>query len=242
MDYRIQYLNNIIDLANSKLKNERNEIKRKVYKSTIDVAYKLIDKVNLENRIYKNDTDKINTYVLGSKGKSFISRLIRKYQRGFPYTHIAYAIDISEKNNPIVIEAWHIPYKPYYKPPFLKGGGIYLYNFSVLHTPETEFTIFCIQLTKRQKRSLETFLLDKVYRSLKGQIHYDFKGILGFATYSDYQNEQNYFCSELVFDAYKRGAEINLLNFIPPYEVSPRIFLLTPYLKEVYTTKLIVNE
>jgi hypothetical protein len=167
---------------------------------------------------------KVKAYILASKGKSFVSRLIRKYQRGFPYTHIAYVLK-PDKHNPLVIEAWHEPYKITFKPPFLEGGGVYMYRFGDNHTPGTEFTIFSVDVTEEQKQKIEEFLYNTLGRS-----KYDFKGILGFATFSDYQNPNKWFCSELVFTAFQ-NAGVKLLNFIEPWKVSPRILLLSPLLK-----------
>jgi hypothetical protein len=170
-------------------------------------------------------------YVLASKGKSFVSRLIKKYQRGFPYTHIAYVLDISDKYNPLVIEAWHLPMKPSIRFPFVKGGGVYRYKFSQQHTPDTEFTIFSIDVTDEQKSKIEEFLFKQLGKE------YDFKGIFGFASYSDIQDKDKWFCSELVFAAFK-NAGIELLRQIEPYKVSPRLFLLSPYLKKEFDSIL----
>jgi hypothetical protein len=178
---------------------------------------------------------KIKTYVLASKGKSFVSRLIRKFQQGFPYTHIAYVLE-PDKENPLVIEAWHQPYRFTFKPPFLTGGGVYQYYFAPNHTPGTEFTIFSIEVTPEQKEKIENFLIEQLGRS-----KYDFKGILGFATFSDYQNPNKWFCSELVYAAYKQ-AGVELLNFIEPYKVTPRIFLLSPYVKKEFDGKTPVKK
>ena len=170
-------------------------------------------------------------YILASKGISFTSRLIRKYQRGFPYTHIAYVLSLDKPNNPIVIEAWHMPMKFYWKFPFVRGGKVYNYRFSINHTPGTKFTIFSVEVTEKQKKDIENFLFDQIGKE------YDFKGILGFATYSDVQDMDKWFCSELVFAAFKY-AGIDLLKNIEPYKVSPRLFLLSPYLNKEFDSVL----
>ena len=171
-------------------------------------------------------------YILASKGKSFISKLIKRYQRGFPYTHIAYVLNIRDRFNPLVIEAWHLPFKFTFRFPFIKGGGVYKYRFSEQHTPGTEFTIFSIEVTNEQKEKIENFLLNQLGKE------YDFKGIFGFASYSDLQDTDKWFCSELVFAAFKY-AGVELLKNIEPYKVSPRIFLLSPFLKKEFDSILI---
>jgi len=173
----------------------------------------------------------VKAYILASRGKSFVSRLIKKYQRNYPYTHIAYVLDLTDKYNPFVIEAWHLPMRPYWKFPFVKGGGVYMYKFSEQHTPGTEFTIFSVQVTEEQKQKIEEFLFDQLGKE------YDFKGIFGFASYSDVQDMNKWFCSELVFAAFKY-AGINLLRDIPAYKVSPRLFLLSPLLKKEFDSIL----
>jgi len=181
----------------------------------------------------KEDNNNITTkaYILASKGISFVSKLIRKYQRNYPYTHIAYILDLDIKDNPLVIEAWHTPMKPSIKFPFVDGGGVYNYRFNVNHTPGTEFSVFSVNVTIEQKNKIETFLFKQLGKK------YDYKGILGFATYSELQDKDRWFCSELVFEAFKQ-AGIELLRNIPSYKVSPRLFLLSPFLNYEYTTRL----
>jgi len=167
-------------------------------------------------------------YILASKGKGFISNLIKKFQQNFPYTHIAYVLK-PDKHNPYVIEAWHEPYNFTVKPPFITGGGVYEYYFGYNHEPGTEFTIFSIDITNEQRKKIEEFLKHQL-----GKSKYDFKGILGFATFSDYQNPEKWFCSELVYAAFLNAGIRLLSNFIEPHKVTPRIFLLSPYLKKEF--------
>jgi hypothetical protein len=196
----------------------------------------------------------VKTYILATKGKGVISSLIRKYQRGFPYTHIAYVYKLEEFENPIIIEAWHLPVKfelekkkikiptskifslitkrdieITIKKPKIRIGGLRLGYLRDLHDKGVEYSIFEIEVKKEQKDLIEIFLL----KQLSSKREYDLKGIFGFATFSDIEDKKKWFCSELVFTAYKY-AGIDLLKYIEPYKVSPRLFLLSPLLKKIY--------
>jgi hypothetical protein len=204
--------------------------------------------------ISSNKNKLVDTYILASEGISLISNLIKKYQRGFPYTHIAYVYKWNEKdnrlkNNPIVIEAWHLPVRKKFmekrikilgkkiitvKIPKIQFGGVFLRDFASSHTIGTKFSIFRVKTTLEQKEKIEEFLFDKVRKTELGLVEYDLKGFFGFITFSKNSDDKNaYFCSELVFSAYKY-AGIELLKNIEPYKVSPRLLLLSPYLEKVY--------
>ncbi len=157
-------------------------------------------------------------YILASKGISLTSRLIRWWQWGFPYTHIAYCFDISNPNDPIVVEAW--------------WDGVRKGWFSEVHTPGTEFAVYSIQVTDGQKKRIEEFLQRQLGKP------YDWLGILGFPL-RDWKLERKdrWFCSELVFTAFQK-AGVELLKNTHPSEVSPRLFLKSPLLKFEYTAKL----
>jgi len=192
----------------------------------------------------------VDTYILASKGISLVSRLIRKYQRGFEYTHIAYVLDFkSNPNNPYVIEAWHLPIKLRkekkeikifnkriltIEKPKLQFGGVFKRHFKESHTKGTHFSIFRVKTTLEQKERIEEFLFRQVERTQKGLVEYDFKGFFGFILFADeFEDKNKWFCSELVFYAYKQ-AGIDLLKNIEHYKVSPRLLLLSPLLEKVY--------
>jgi len=157
-------------------------------------------------------------YVLASKGISLTSRLIRWWQWGFPYTHIAYCLDLSDPNDPIVVEAW--------------WNGVRHGKFSEVHTPGTEFEVYSVQVTERQKERIEDFLQQQLGKP------YDWLGILGFPLRNwKLERKNRWFCSELVFTAFKQ-AGIELLKNTHPSEVSPRLFLKSPLLKFEYSGKL----
>jgi len=162
--------------------------------------------------------DSTYIYILASKGISFVSTLIRWYQFGFPYTHIAYVTNYDspdfEPHNPQVIEAWL---------PKVRFG-----YFAETHTPGTEFTVFRLKVTQHQKEVIENFLYNQIGRP------YDLIGLLAFLTRIKKVAKNNFwFCSELVFRAIKE-AGISLLKYTDPEEVSPALFLKSPLLEKVY--------
>jgi len=157
-------------------------------------------------------------YVLASKGISLTSRLIRWWQWGFPYTHIAYCLDLSDPNDPIVVEAW--------------WNGVRHGKFSEVHTPGTEFAVYSVQVTGKQKEKIEEFLQRQLGKP------YDWLGILGFPLRSlKLERKDRWFCSELVFTAFKQ-AGVALLKNTHPSEVSPRLFLKSPLLQFEYSAEL----
>jgi uncharacterized protein YycO len=165
--------------------------------------------------ITERKTQVENIYILASKGLSFTSKVIKWYQFGFPYTHIAYVLSLDIKNNPIVIEAW--------LPKVRKG------RFSEAHTSGTPFTIFSLTVSKQQKMMIEDFLLSQVGKP------YDLFGLLVFLVRRKFiANNGKWFCSELVYTALTRVG-IDLLKFTIPQEVSPALFLKSPCLKYEYS-------
>ena len=157
-------------------------------------------------------------YVLASKGISLTSRLIRWWQWGFPYTHIAYCSDLADPNDPVVMEAW--------------WDGVRKGWFSEVHTPGTEFAVFSVEVSKSQKVQIERFLSSQTGRK------YDWLGILGFPLRNwKLESKKRWFCSELVFTAFQK-AGVELLKNTHPSEVSPRLFLKSPLLQFEYTSRL----
>ncbi len=157
-------------------------------------------------------------YVLASKGISLTSRAIRFRQWDFPFTHIALAIDLTNKRDPIVIEAW--------------WNGVRRGKFSKVHTPCTEFSVYSVEVTEKQK--------EKIFEFAESQIGkpYDWLGILGFVLFNpNIESKNRWFCSELVFAAFKK-AGVELLKNTHPSEVSPRLFLKSPLLQFEYSAKL----
>ena len=163
----------------------------------------------------------MKVFFLASKGISLTSRLIRWWQWGFPFTHVAFVVDLKDKNDPVVIEAW--------------WNGVRQGKFSEVHTPRTEFAIYSVQVTEEQKEKIEEFL----HRQLGKP--YDWLGILGFPLRNwKLESKNKWFCSELVFTAFKQ-AGVELLKNTHPSEVSPRLFLKSPLLQFEYTSRLPSN-
>jgi hypothetical protein len=158
----------------------------------------------------------LKIYFLASKGISFTSKIIRWWQFGFPYTHIAIPININNKSNPIVIEMW--------------WNGIRKGRFFDVHTKGTNFAVYSVNVDKntylRFHKELD-YAFNKNYK-------YDWLGILGFPFRSTkLQSKRRFFCSELAFYVAKE-AGIELLINTEPAEVSPRLFLKSPLLNFEY--------
>jgi len=161
-------------------------------------------------------------YILASKGLSLTSQIIKWFQFGFPYTHIAYVVNYGSddfiEHDPVVIEAWW---------PEVRIG-----RFSEVHTPGTPFTVFRVPVTLKEKVKIEDFLMRQIGRK------YDVIGLLAFLTRLKRVAKNNYwFCSELTFAAFK-NAGVELLKFTEPQEVTPALFLKSPLLEKVYDSHL----
>ena len=157
-------------------------------------------------------------YFGASKGISLISTLIKWMQWGDKHTHVFYIPNFkqSELSNPTVIEAWHEP--------ILKGGAVRKGKFYDVHTENTKFDIFHIEVTEKQYNDFNLYIESKIGNK------YDFMGILGFIIKSDIQNKNKSFCSELIFDSLQHIG-INLLNYTKPYKVKPSLLIKSPLLK-----------
>ena len=156
----------------------------------------------------------VEVYILASKGKSWKSWPIRFWQFGYPYTHVAYIIG-QDFDDPFVIEAWW---------PRVRFG-----KFSEAHTSGTEFTVFAVKVSPEQKDIIETFLFNQVNKP------YDVLGLLNFPfRTTKLQRRRAWFCSELLFVAF-HIAGVKLLRDTKPAEVSPRLFLKSPFLEPIYT-------
>ena len=142
-------------------------------------------------------SDKVKIFIGASKGISFISKLIKKYQYNDPYTHVFYAygddLESIDLENPLLLEAVEVP--------ILKFGGVrvgkFFSNDFKYHTEGTEIDMFYIEVTKEQKDNIESFLHSKI------GLKYDYKGIFGFISKIQYMESKNkWFCSEILFEAF----------------------------------------
>jgi len=166
--------------------------------------------------------EKTTVYFGASKGKSFISKIIKWFQWGDPHTHIFYVVSKDDIKNPTVIEAWHEP--------LLRGGQVRLGKFfeeNKYHTKGTEITYYSLSVTPQQKVALEKYLMSKI------GFKYDLLGILGFATrLSNTHSSNKYFCSELIFDGLQHIG-VDLLKDTVPQSVTPAMFVKSPLLTKL---------
>jgi len=125
---------------------------------------------------------------------------------------------LEDPNDPVVVEAW--------------WNGVRCGKFSEVHTPGTEFAVYSVEVSENQKGQIERFLTSQLKKG------YDWLGILGFPLRNwKIERKDRWFCSELVFTAFKQVG-VELLKNTHPSEVSPRLFLKSPLLQFEYTAKL----
>ena len=144
------------------------------------------------------------------KGVSLISRMIRRWTWR-EYSHVAGIRNATGE----VVEAWH------------KGGVRHLPTFNEGHTPGTRIDVFRVKgATLEQHEAWWKGMLAEVGKK------YDFAGIVGFIRRKVTQNQDRWFCSELVFDKAIR-ALIPLLLRIKPHKVDPGTLVISPKLEYV---------
>ena len=147
-------------------------------------------------------------YIIGYKGISLASKIIRKFTLG-EYSHVEWLLD------PTTLKGFGA---------FEEIGGVG-YTGPHLHKKGTKYTIWTIQCTERQKSRFIDFHLQK-----EG-CKYDWFGILGFARFRNTNNPNKWFCSELETMACK-DADIPLFNWdtVAPGLTSPNRFAMSPLL------------
>lgn len=136
------------------------------------------------------------------RGIGMISALIR-WQTRSPYSHAAVMFDDGE-----IIESW--PGKGVQLLPALKRG-----------TDGIEF--FDVPVSTGQKQAITTWLLAQLGRK------YDYVGVLRFVSRRKATDGPRWFCSELVFEAF-RQAGVDLLARTQAWEVSPGLLARSPLL------------
>ncbi len=143
--------------------------------------------------------------ILAYKGKGLISRLIQ-FQTRSPYSHVALLLNESE-----VIEAWHV------------GGVRKLATPFVGHDLKTVIDVYNIT---------EDFDEETVLKFLQKQLgkSYDFRSVFRFLTREKVVNDDKWFCSELICEAFSKGG-LPLLKNISCSMVSPRDVSISPYLE-----------
>lgn len=139
--------------------------------------------------------------ILLFKGRGIISTLIR-WQTRSPYSHAAILLPDGS-----IVESW-------------QGKGV----------RETELTdwrnidVFYVpSATQEQWFNILFFMNSRIGKG------YDYWGVIRFITRTNMPPNDKWFCSEIVFEAFKE-AGINLLERIDPWEVSPGLLSLSPLL------------
>jgi len=145
------------------------------------------------------------------KGTSSMSRLIR-WATWSQYSHAAWINDQSGQ----CIQAW-------------RAGVVSSRSFSEGHKPGTAVDFFSV----RGEGSDESSAIESVLNLELGK-SYDVAGILGFVIRRDRQNQDRWFCSELVFHAYE-CVGLHLLSRVPPCKVFPGMLAISPLLKHEYS-------
>lgn len=148
------------------------------------------------------------------KGISPLSRMIR-FRTWSEYSHASLYVPRSGE-----FESW-IPNGVRNVSPI--GSG---------HTPGTQVDLFAVTVTPSQEGKILHFLQEQVGKK------YDYRGVLGFLSRRDRaQNQDRWFCSELVFAACQAGG-IDLLARIQPHRVSPDMLALSPLLEHKSSIKV----
>lgn len=142
--------------------------------------------------------------ILLFRGRGFLSRLIR-WQTRSAYSHAAVLLDDQH-----IIEAW-------------QGAGVRLKRM----TDWADVDVFepVVTLDAHQLAKVRLFLVEQTGRG------YDYWGVLRFISRRRLPENGKWFCSELVFEAF-RQAGMTLLERIDASEVSPQLLSLSPLLKE----------
>lgn len=139
--------------------------------------------------------------ILLFRGRGAVSALIR-WQTRSVYSHAAILMPDGR-----IVEAW-------------QGAGVRTTTLSDWQGIDR----FAVpSLTDAQWRAASTFALRQVGQG------YDYAGVARFLSRRDTPENGRWFCSELVFAAIQH-AGLNLLERIPPAEVSPGHLALSPLL------------
>ena len=149
------------------------------------------------------------------RGKSLASRLIRACNWS-DYSHAAW---VDEQAGGRTWEAW-------------RKGVTCARDISENHTPGTTVELYHVPMTHEARLRVRDFLLSQQGKG------YDWSGALSFITRPRRRqnNQDRWFCSELVFEAFRAGG-INLLMRIPAHKVYPGLLAYSPLLAHVKTVQ-----
>lgn len=141
--------------------------------------------------------------ILLFKGRGMVSRLIR-WQTNGPYSHVAL-----QRPDGRIIEAWNNPAKVRLRGRLSDWKDVEAYEVQGA-TPEQ---------------------LQRAVEWAESQIgkKYDFGGVARFITRWRKKKDDKWFCSELVFQAFKE-AGISLLDRVQSSQVSPTVLSFSPLL------------
>jgi uncharacterized protein YycO len=139
-------------------------------------------------------------------GHGLMSRLIR-WRTWSKVSHAAWLLADGS-----VIEAW------------TSGGVRHVASLSTRHHPGTTVRIYRVP-------GLHSETVEKLLTSQLGK-KYDWLGILGFVFRRRTQNQDRFFCSELIYWAC-RMAGLELLREVEPWQVSPGELATSPFLEFV---------
>ena len=144
------------------------------------------------------------------KGTSMISTLI-KWRTWSEYSHVSW---INEDGS--VIEAW-------------TDGVCQRKSIHEAHRPGTQIDIFDVKMSLEQKARIKLFL--------KGEIgkKYDYRGVMKFISRRSGDNQDRWFCSELIAAAFN-FADVPLLVRIPVYKIYPGLLAYSPLLRPLGPT------
>lgn len=143
--------------------------------------------------------------ILLFKGKGVISRLIR-WQTNGQYSHAALQLPDGK-----IIEAWHKPAEVRVRPPLKDWSNVDAFDVEGMTAKQWTLAAQWAQMQIGKK--------------------YDFSGVFRFVTRWRKEQDDKWFCSELVFAALKY-AGVNLLERVQASQVSPTVLSFSPLLKK----------
>ncbi len=142
------------------------------------------------------------------RGNTFIGKCILFFCRG-GYTHVALVLDDGR-----VIESY-------------PGTGVRLRRSVTDGMKNYKIDIFEVPTTEEQNEIIKDFLANQIGKK------YDYSAFLGFVFYTttqDRRESNRWMCSELVFSALQK-VDINLLERVKAWMVSPTIVSFSPIMK-----------
>jgi hypothetical protein len=132
-------------------------------------------------------------HIVGFKGVSWVSRVIRFITGSEDYSHVAYLSSIND-----LIECWQH-----------KGNWLGRWEVSKwsAHTKGTPYKVWSLDVTEKQHEKIECFFYTLAWR----KTGYDYLGLFRFVGYFIPKlvrhSESKYFCSEGILEGLKRAFE-----------------------------------